>query len=84
MAEAKGMKPNEILAMMVLYGVKLKDIAIKAEVTTGAVHQVIYGIGKYKGYRIRPFIAEAIGLKVEEIWPDGAAHKDETCKKACL
>ena len=80
----EGMKPNEIRAAMVLRGVKLKDIAEKAGVSIGAVHQVIYGIGRTRGYRIRPFIAEAIGKSVYEIWPDGQAGQEGKGKAACL
>lgn len=65
---------------MVLRGVKLKDIADEAGVSIGLVHLVIYGIGRTKGYRIRPYIAKAIGKTVEEVWPD-----DTTAyKSACL
>jgi len=83
MSKGRGMTPREIRAEMVLRGVKLKDIAEKAGVTVGAVHQVIYNIGRVKGYRIRPYIAKAIGKTVDEIWPDGTSQKDE-CKMACL
>lgn len=73
MGKGKGMTPREIRAAMVLRGVKLKDIASEAGVTTGFVHQVIYSIGRNKGYRIRPYIAKAIGKTVDEVWPDNAA-----------
>jgi len=73
MDQVKGMTPREIRAEMVLRGVKLKDIANRAGVTVGAVHLTIYSVGRNKGRRIRPFIAEAIDRKVSEIWPDDAA-----------
>lgn len=69
----KGMTPKEIRAAMYMCGVKLKDIADEAGVTPGRVCQAIYGAGRNKGYRIRPYIAKAIGKTVEEIWPDDAA-----------
>lgn len=65
----RGMMPNEIRAEMVLRGVKMIDIARRAKVTSGAVHQTINCTGYYKGYRIRPYIADAIGKPVDEIWP---------------
>lgn len=73
MGESKGMTSRAIRAEMVLRGVKLKDIADRAGVSISAVHQVIYSVGRNKGYRIRPYIAEAIGKTVKEIWPDDAA-----------
>lgn len=73
MGKSKGMTPREIRAEMYLRGVKLKDIANEAGVSTGRVHQVINSIGRNKGYRIRPYIAKAIGKTVEEVWPDNAA-----------
>jgi len=73
MGKSKGMTSREIRAEMVLRGVKLKDIADRAGVSISAVHQVIYSVGRNKGYRIRPYIAEAIGRTIKEIWPDDAA-----------
>lgn len=71
MAQSHGMTPNEIKAELVLHGVKMVDIAKKAGVTSGAVHQTINrNGGNYKGYRIRKYIAEAIGKPVEMIWPE--------------
>lgn len=66
---ARGMTPREIRAAMVLRGVKIKDIAEEAGVTPAYVHHTINGTGRNKGYRIRPYIAKAIGKKEEEIWP---------------
>lgn len=65
----KGLSPLEIRAEMILHNVTLTSVAKKAGVTVGAVHKAIYGIGRFKGYRIRPYIAESIGKTVEEIWP---------------
>lgn len=73
MEKNKGMTPKEIRAEMYLRGVKLRDIADKVGVSVSAVHQVIFSVGRNKGYRIRPYIAEAIGKTVREIWPDDAA-----------
>ncbi|TEB10015.1 helix-turn-helix domain-containing protein [Pelotomaculum propionicicum] len=81
----KGMKPEEIRAAMYLNRVKLKDIANDAGVSIGRIHQVIYKIGRNKGYRIRPYIAKAIGKTVEEVWPDETNKESgEACQRACL
>lgn len=81
--KAKGMTPREIRAEMVLRGIKLKDVAEEAGVTPGFVHQVIYGVRRSKGYRVRPFLAKAINKKVEDVWPDTNSTKEQK-KKACL
>ncbi|MCD5406877.1 MAG: helix-turn-helix domain-containing protein [Desulfotomaculum sp.] len=70
MIKVKSWTPREIRAMMVLKGVTLKNIAEEANVTASAIHQVIYSVGRVKGYRLRPYIAKAIGKKTEEIWPN--------------
>lgn len=85
MDKTKGMTPREIRAEMVLHGVKMVDIARAAGVTPGMIHQVVYSIGRNKGFRVRPYIAKAIGKTVEEIWPDNIIEKQsETCSSACL
>lgn len=85
MSRARGMTPKEIRAEMVLRGIKLGDIAKEAGVSQGYVHQVIYSVGRNKGYRIRPYIARAIGKTVDEVWPESAGNKDDrACKTACL
>lgn len=85
MSGARGMTPKEIRAEMILRGVKLGDIAKETGVSQGYVHQVIYSVGRNKGYRIRPYIARSIGKTVDEVWPDGASNKnDQACKTACL
>ncbi len=68
--EKKGMTPNEIRAELIKRGVQIKDIAKVAGVTSEAVSMAISDKAKYKGHRIRPIIAAAIGKKVEEVWPD--------------
>lgn len=67
-----GMTPREIRAELMLRGVTVKQIAAEAGVTSGAVTQTIsqYNGNSFKGYRIRGFIARALGRTVNEIWPD--------------
>ncbi|ACV65007.1 putative transcriptional regulator, Nlp [Desulfofarcimen acetoxidans DSM 771] len=73
MGKGRGLTPREIRALMVLKGIKIVDIAKEAGVTPAYVHHAINSTGRNRGYRIRPYIAEAIGKTVKEIWPDGAA-----------
>jgi len=75
MGKAGGMTPREIRAAMVLCGVKITDIAAEAGVTPAYVHHTINGTGRNKGYRVRPYIARAIGKKEEEIWPGSKKSK---------
>ncbi len=68
----KGMSPNEIRAELLRRGVRLADVAVRAGVSKEAVSQAVNGTKKYKGLkRVRPVIAEIIGLPVSHIWPDG-------------
>lgn len=65
-----GMTAREIKAALILHGIKLKDIGARAGVSGEAVSLVISGKGRrYKGYRVRTIIAEALGVPVEDIWP---------------
>ena len=70
-----GMTGNDIRAALLLRGFTLKMIADEAGVTIGAVTQTIhrYSCSRYKGYRIREYIAKALEKRVEEIWPDTRA-----------
>lgn len=65
------MKPNEILAALMLKGVKQREIAQKLKVTHVAINHVIYGRGKSR--RVQEEIARIIGRDVNEIWPQWAA-----------
>lgn len=67
------MAPNEIRAELLLRGIMVKDIADQAGVVPQAVSMVISGRHTYKGYKIRPFIAAALGKTVEDIWPPDMA-----------
>ncbi|MEW6273739.1 MAG: helix-turn-helix domain-containing protein [Bacillota bacterium] len=66
----KGMSPNEIKAELVRRGIKIKDIARQAGVSGEAVTMAISGKYTYRGRRIRPYIARAIGRPESEIWPE--------------
>lgn len=65
------MKPNEILAALMLKEHRPVDIARKYKVTRGMISNVIYG--RCKSQKIREEIAAIISKPVEEIWPDMAA-----------
>lgn len=67
-----GMSPREIKAELILRGVSVQEIAKAAGVTQPAVTQTIYQYkgNSFKGYRIREYIAQALGRSVDEIWPD--------------
>ena len=66
-----GMTPLEIKSELILRGISLKTIADRAGVNGSAVTQAInqYPNSRYKGFRIRSYIAEALDKTVEEIWP---------------
>lgn len=70
--QQRGMTPREIRAELMLRGITIKQIAAEAGVTSGAVTQAIsqYEGSSYKGYRIREYIARALGRNVNEIWPE--------------
>lgn len=53
---------------MVFHGIKQRAIAQKCGVTEAAVSWVVMGRNKSK--RIRSAIAEAVGRKAEELWPE--------------
>jgi len=65
----QGLSPNEIRAELIRKGIKIKDIAKQVGVTPEAVSMVISNKSSYKGYKVRPFIAKAIGKPVNYIWP---------------
>lgn len=69
--EQPGMTAREIRATLVLRGITIKDIADQAGVTGSAVTQTInqYPYNRFKGYRIRQYIAQALGKSIEDIWP---------------
>ena len=64
---------NKIKALMVLKGVKQVDICRKLHVRAATVSQIVSG--KKKSARIRLAIAKALGMQVEELWPNGHNHR---------
>jgi len=83
-SKAGGMTPREIKAAMILCGVKITDIAVEAGVSPAYVHHTINGTGRKRGYRVRPYIARAIGKKEEEIWPGGKSKTRYPGSERCL
>lgn len=65
------MKPNEIRAALLLQDVRPTEIANRLKVSRAAVSSVISGT--LKSARIQEAIANVIGKKIEEIWPEMAA-----------
>jgi lambda repressor-like predicted transcriptional regulator len=67
----KGMTSQEIKSELILRGISIKNIADQAGVTGAAVTQTInqYPYSRYKGLRIRGYIAEALGKNIDDIWP---------------
>ena len=71
-AKKNGMTGLEVRIELMRKGIKLIDIAAQAGVKPPAVTKMLndkdgkYG---YIGRRIRPYIAEALGIPEKEIWP---------------
>lgn len=66
-----GMTPRQIKAELVLRGIPITEIADQAGVTVSAVTQTInrYPGSRYKGLRVRQYIAQALEKEVGDIWP---------------
>jgi DNA-binding XRE family transcriptional regulator len=60
---------DRVKSLMVLKGVKQVDICRKLHVTPQTVSLIVSG--KKKSARIRAAIAKALGVKVEDLWPNG-------------
>lgn len=69
LTESKGMTGLEIKIELWRKGVKLVDIASSAGVTLSAVSRALRDNDEYMGRRLRPFIATALGLPEDKIWP---------------
>jgi len=68
-AKRAGMTGLEIKAELVRRGIKLVEIADRAGVSPAAVTRALKESDHYYGHRLRPIIAEALGLPVDAIWP---------------
>jgi lambda repressor-like predicted transcriptional regulator len=66
----KGLSGNEIKAELVRRGIKLIDIAKEAGVPPSRVTEAINERYLKKNHRIRKYIADALGMPSEKIWPD--------------
>jgi len=64
-------KPNEILAALLLKNHRPVEIARKLKIGRSAISNVIYG--RSKSRKVQEEIAGIIGKTVEEIWPVMAA-----------
>ncbi|MCM0757376.1 helix-turn-helix domain-containing protein [Sporomusa sphaeroides DSM 2875] len=62
------MKPNEILAALILNNYSQVKIAQKCGVNRSQVCNVIHG--RSRSLTVREEIARTIGKPVEEIWPE--------------
>lgn len=61
------MSNKEIKILLIRHDVKQADIARKLGISKTAVHNVIKGISESR--RIKKTIAQALGMKVEDLWP---------------
>jgi len=67
--ENRGMTGLEIKIELMRRGIKLVEIAARAGVKPPAVTKALNDEDEYIGRRIRPVIAEALGIPEEKIWP---------------
>lgn len=65
----------EIKIMLMRKDIKLNQIAKRAGVTSAAVSRALNDNTEYIGRRIRPIIAEALGVPEEELWPTSTIPK---------
>ena len=63
------MSKKQIKILLLQNDVKQADIARKLKVSKQAIHNVIKGIAESR--RIKIEIARAVGMRIEDIWPNG-------------
>lgn len=63
----------KVKAMMVLKGVKQRDICRALKVKPGTVSLIVSG--RKKSDRIRRAIAQALGVSIQELWPETPKKK---------
>jgi lambda repressor-like predicted transcriptional regulator len=71
----QGMSGLEIRIALMRKGIKLVEIAARAGVKPPAVTKMLDGNDIYVGRRIRPYIAEALDIPQEIIWPPEEQQK---------
>ncbi|WP_034631176.1 helix-turn-helix domain-containing protein [Desulfotruncus alcoholivorax] len=59
----------DIKIMLLQKGIRLKAIAHRAGVTPSAVSRALDDNTPYVGRRLRPVIADALGVPEEKLWP---------------
>lgn len=65
------MKTREILAALMVRGVRQTEIAKRLGVSKGMISHVIHG--RKKSYRIQYYIAKLLDEEIDEIWPQQVA-----------
>lgn len=63
----KEKKHRYILALLMVNDLKANDIAKKLGVTTACISRVMHGVGVSR--RVQQAIADACGVKYEDLWP---------------
>jgi lambda repressor-like predicted transcriptional regulator len=61
------MTPLEIKIELLKAGISIRQLAKQQGVSHTAMSYTIHGINK--GFKLRKAVAQAIGKRVEEIWP---------------
>jgi DNA-binding XRE family transcriptional regulator len=70
-------KGRYVSALLIMHGINQAELAKKICSTQSFISQIINGrrIGaKEKGKLARQVIAESLGMKVEDLWPDNKAE----------
>jgi len=69
-------KERYVKALLILHGIRQDELAAKLGVSGPLMSQVVNGRRKgvkKKGRLIRQGVADALGMKVEDLWPKKAA-----------
>lgn len=74
-SKARDKSGLEIKIMLMKKGIKLNQIAARAGVSAPAVTRALTDDCEYIGRRIRPFIAEALGVPEIDLWPASTIPK---------